>query len=235
MLVRENQAAVNAPRGRGRPQVRSDVQTRDLIVAAAARIFESEGYAAACIADVARNAGVSTKTLYRLIPTKAALFESVVADRIDRFVLEIDHDICATCDAATVIEDLAASYGLFALDPRVADINRLVLAESARFPEIGAYFHEKAVLRIREAMQRPLARLVQRGLIALDDPMEAVEMLRGMMAMDPQRAMMLGLREPPSEAEIRARARRCARIFLNGCAARPEPDCAPAASYAKSD
>ena len=33
---------------------------------------------------VARRAGVSTKTLYRLIPNKAALFEGMVTDRLDR-------------------------------------------------------------------------------------------------------------------------------------------------------
>ena len=222
MTVRENQAIVIAPRRRGRPQVRTDEETRALIVEAASRAFQSGGYAAACIADVAQDAGVSTKTLYRLIPTKAALFESVVAARIDRFVLQIDQEVCATCDAATVIADLAASYGRFALDPQVAGVNRLVLAEGAQFPEIKSYFYERAVLRVRDAMARPLARLVERGLIALDDVKEAAEMLRGMMAMEPQRAMMLGQRERPSEAEIRARARRCARFFLDGCAVRAD-------------
>ena len=38
---------------------------------------------------VARRAGVSTKTLYRLIPTKAVLFEGMVSDRLDRFVSEV--------------------------------------------------------------------------------------------------------------------------------------------------
>ncbi len=45
-------------------------------------------------------------------------------------------------------------------------------------------------------------------------------MLRGMMAMDPQRAMMLGRCDAPAEVEIRARARRCTRLFLFGCAPR---------------
>ncbi len=200
--------------------MRSDEETRSMIVEAADLAFQSKGYAAACIADVARDAGVSTKTLYRLVPTKAGLFESVVADRIDRFVMAIDQELDSQSDAAAVVEELALSYGRFALSPPVAAMNRLVLAESPQFPELRDYFYEKAVLRIKETMARPLARLVQSGLIALDDPEEAAEMLRGMMAMDPQRAMMLGLRDAPSDAEIRARARRCALLFLGGCAGR---------------
>jgi AcrR family transcriptional regulator len=35
--------------------------------------------------SVARRAGVSTKTLYWLIPNKAALFEAMITARIDRF------------------------------------------------------------------------------------------------------------------------------------------------------
>jgi len=211
------QQAVIAPRGRGRPQVRSDDETRAMIVEAAARTFQSQGYAVANIADIAQAAGVSTKTLYRLVPTKAALFESVVADRIDRFVLEVDHDACATCDALVVMENLMLSYGRFALEERTVAINRLVLAEGARFPELTAYFYEKAVQRTKAALANALGGLRDRGLIAIDDLEEAAEMMRGMMAMDPQRAIMLGIREAPSDAEIRARARHCARLFLNGC------------------
>ena len=37
---------------------------------------------------VARRAGVSTKTLYRLIPNKAALFEGMVTDRLDRLLVQ---------------------------------------------------------------------------------------------------------------------------------------------------
>jgi AcrR family transcriptional regulator len=215
----QNQQSVSA-RGRGRPQVRSDAETLRLIVEAAAQVFRVHGYAAANVADVAQSAGVSTKTLYRLVPTKAALFESVVADRIDRFVLEVDHEVCATCDAVVVLEELLTTYGRFALEERTVSINKLVLAEGGRFPEMIAYFYEKAVLRTKAAMVNVLSQLRDRGLIAIDDLEAAIDMLRGMMVMEPQRAVMLGMRDAPSDAEIVARAANCARLFLEGCGAR---------------
>ena len=73
-------------RCRGRPQVRPDDETRRIIYEAARHEFAGGGYAATSIETVARRAGVSTKTLYRLIPNKAALFEGMVSDRIDRLV-----------------------------------------------------------------------------------------------------------------------------------------------------
>jgi len=102
-------------RCRGRPQVRPDDETRQLIYEAARHEFASRGYAATSIRTVARRAGVSTKTLYRLIPNKAALFERMVSDRVDRFLSDVnlqavDHaDIDEALDEAPLGADIARS------------------------------------------------------------------------------------------------------------------------------
>src|SRR5258707_1835370 len=75
-------------RCRGRPQVRPDDETRQLVYEAARHEFAGNGYAATSMETVARRAGVSTKTLYRLIPNQAALFEGMATDRLDRFVYQ---------------------------------------------------------------------------------------------------------------------------------------------------
>jgi len=56
-----------------------------------------------------------------------------------------------------------------------------------------------------------------RGLLDLDGPVGAAGMLRGMMIMEPQRATMLRQRKAPNAKEIAARAKACAKLFLNGC------------------
>src|ERR1700730_16229544 len=68
-------AASDDKRCRGRPQVRPDDETRQIIYEAARHEFADSGYAATSMETVARRAGVSTKTLYRLGPHKAAPFE----------------------------------------------------------------------------------------------------------------------------------------------------------------
>ena len=77
-------------RFRGRPQVRPDCDTRQVIYEAARHEFADNGYAATSIERVARRAGVSTRTLYRLIPNKASLFEGMVSDRLDRTLANVD-------------------------------------------------------------------------------------------------------------------------------------------------
>jgi len=205
-------------RSRGRPQLRSDKETLALILEAAGQEFQASGYEATCIADVAERAGVSTKTLYRLVPTKADLFASVISDRIERFVPEIDFAALDSLDAASAIERMLTVFGGLTLEPRTIELTRLVIGECRAFPEVGAAFYENAIRRTSQAMEDGLRRLCARGLLCVDDVADAVSMLRGMMILEPQRAAMLGQREPPSSEEISARARRCAQVFLNGCA-----------------
>ena len=69
-------------RCRGRPQVRSDEETKTVILSAAEEQFRKDGYASASISDIAKAAGVSTKTLYRLFPAKPDLFSDVISMRI---------------------------------------------------------------------------------------------------------------------------------------------------------
>jgi AcrR family transcriptional regulator len=212
--------AAGARRPRGRPRVRADETTLRLLVEAAAQEFQANGYAATCIADVARRAGVSTKTLYRLIPTKAELFRRVLGERTGRFVLELDADALDYDQPAGVLERVLIAYATLTLENRTIAMNRLVLGECANFPEIASSFYQDAILRTGNAMESFLRRLCERGAIVLDDPQEATGLLRGMMIMEPQRAAMLGLHDTPNEREIARRAQRCARLFLDGCAAR---------------
>src|ERR1700743_3671873 len=80
--LEQEDPCIEARRGRGRPQARCDEETRAVIFDAARSEFAVRGYAATNMESVARRAGVSTKTLYRLIPNKAALFEGMVSDRL---------------------------------------------------------------------------------------------------------------------------------------------------------
>ena len=78
----DQDATTEARRGRGRPQARPDDETRAVILESARHEFASSGYAATNMESVARRAGVSTRTLYRLIPNKAAVFEAMLTERI---------------------------------------------------------------------------------------------------------------------------------------------------------
>jgi AcrR family transcriptional regulator len=188
-----------------------------MIIEAAAQEFQANGYAATNICAVAQRAGVSTKTLYRLVPTKADLFGCVVIDRTTRFILAIDHEAVGQLDLAAGLERVLVAYGSLTLSEEVIAMNRLVIGECERFPEIASTFYRSAIMPVNAAIERWLRRCRDQGLIRLDDVSVASGMLRGMMTMEPQRLAILGQRAAPDEAEIVARAKLCARLFLDGC------------------
>jgi AcrR family transcriptional regulator len=155
--------------------------------------------------------------MYRLIPTKADLFKSVVSDRIRRFMLEFDADGLDALPLTEALERMLIAYGTLTLSEETIAMNRLVYGELDRFPEIAATFFEVAVRRTSKAMAGWLRHQCERGLIKLEDAYAAAGMLRGMMIMEPLRAVMLGQQAIPNPEEIAARAKYCARLFLDGC------------------
>ena len=208
---------VATKRPRGRPPVRSDDETRRLIADAARHEFLVRGFVGACVDDIAKSAGVSKKTLYRLIPTKADLFRASVTDRIARFMLAIDDESLGSHDVAVALERLLTEYGNLALSSETIAIQKLAIAEVDRFPELAASFYADAIQVTHAAMAKFLVKQRALGALELDDPYAAAGMLRGMMVMEPQRSVMFGRGPLLTPAEIAERARTCVRLFLGGC------------------
>jgi len=207
-------------RCRGRPQVRPDDETRQVIYEAARHEFAGGGYAATSMETVARRAGVSTKTLYRLIPNKASLFDGMVTDRLDRSLASVD---LQAVDHAEIEEALCAALLACAeltLDEEVIALQRMVLQEAGKLSDIAGIFYRNGIQRITAALADWLRAQQKRGLIDLDDADEAAGMLLGMVASAPRRAVMFGGLPLPSRSQVKARVRRCAVLFLRGCQAR---------------
>jgi AcrR family transcriptional regulator len=212
-------------RCRGRPQLRADDETRHLIFEAARHEFAANGYAATSMESVARRAGVSTKTLYRLIPNKAAVFEGMMIDRLQRFAVEVSLHPADDSDLEQALVQALMVCADLALDEEVIALQRMVLQESGKSSDNlkssdnARTFYTRAIQRTGAALADWLRIEQQRGRIALDDVDEAAGMLLGMVASAPRRAALFGGVPLPSRPEIEARVRRCAALFLRGCQA----------------
>jgi AcrR family transcriptional regulator len=209
-----------ARRGRGRPQARPDEETRSVILEAARHEFASRGYAATSMERVAQAAGISTKTLYRLIPNKAALFEAMITDRIDRFSSVVRLRACDGTNIEAALNEALIACGELILDGEVIALQRMIIGESEQFPDIAATFYQKAIRRTESTLSGWLKAQAERGLIMIDNAAEAAGMLLGMLAFQPQRAVLFGRAPAPGRKELERRARVVAQLFLTGCAPR---------------
>jgi AcrR family transcriptional regulator len=138
-------------RCRGRPQVRRDDETRQVIYEAARNEFAAGGHAATSIGAVARRAGVSTKTLYRLIPNKAALLKSMVSDRLDRLVSELNLRAADHTDIQEALSEALMVCADLALDGEVIALQRMVLQEPGKCCENAGMYYTNGIERARGA------------------------------------------------------------------------------------
>jgi AcrR family transcriptional regulator len=205
-------------RGRGRPQARCDEETRGVIFEAARHEFAVSGYAATSMDSVAGRAGVSTKTLYRLVPNKAALFEGMITSRIDAFASVVRVRACDGSDIKGALREALVVWGELILDGEVIALQRLILADGEKFPEIAETFYHKAIRRTEHTLANWLKAQSERGLIKVNDAETAAGMLLGMLVFQPQRAVLFGHAPPPDRAELERRAEMVAELFLRGCA-----------------
>ena len=205
-------------RGRGRPQARCDEDTRAIIFEAARHEFAANGYAATCMDGVARRAGISTKTLYRLIPNKAALFEAMITDRIDTFASVVRLRACDGSDIEKALREALIVCGELILDPDVIALQRMILGDSEKFPEVAETFYHKAIRRTERTLASWLQAQNERGLIKIDDAETAAGMLLGMLVFQPQRAVMFGNAPTLTREQLVQRAQSVTALFLRGCA-----------------
>jgi AcrR family transcriptional regulator len=211
-------ACAEVRRGRGRPQARCDDETRAVIFEAARLEFAASGYAATSMDSVARRAGVSTKTLYRLIPNKAALFEAMITDRIDTFASVVRLKACDGRDVEKALREALIVCGELVLDGDVISLQRVILGDSEKFPEIAETFYHKAIRRTERTLANWLQAQSERGLIKIDDAEASAGMLLGMLVFQPQRAALFGHAPPPTREQLEERAKAVAALFLRGCA-----------------
>lgn len=188
-----------------------------MIYEAARHEFAANGYAATSTENVARRAGVSTKTLYRLLPNKAALFEEMVSDRLDRFLSDFSLHVAEDTDIETGLNAALMACAELTLDPEVIALQRIILQEAGQFPDLASTFYNNGIARTAAALSRWLRVQARRGLIDLDNVDEAAGFLIGMVAFAPQRATLYGGVPLPSRAQVKARVRKCVTLFLRGC------------------
>jgi len=204
-------------RCRGRPQLRPDDETRQIIYDAARHEFAANGYAASSTEAVARRAGISTKTLYRLIPNKAALFEAMVSDRLDRLLLDVNLQAADDVDFETALNAALLACANLSLDQEVVALQRTVLQEANQFSDLAATFYRNGIARLIAALAGWLRVQIERGKIELDDPDDTAGVLIGMVASAPQRAAIYGGVPLPSRSQIERRVKTCVSLFLRGC------------------
>lgn len=164
----------------GGPSVNLDPK-RQTILRHARKAFVSEGYAATKIEPIARDAGVSTVTLYTLFDGKAQLFAAVIEDAAEDFARQMTMGRLLEGDARQQLTGFAEIYADFMSDPFVRSVFRLVMAERPRFQAVARRFFDQGRATFGARLISLLVALSKAGsLRPIDQPSWAAGHLMGM-------------------------------------------------------
>lgn len=151
---------------------------RGAILAAATELFLRDGFEPTSMDEVARTAAVSKQTIYHHFGNKEMLFAAIIRDRsqglLDTTAFEASGDVRA------VLRGLGRYLIELALRPSSLALHRLIIGESARFPELGQIAYECGARPSVQALARYLAGQSHHGVLAVDDPDFAAEQFFGL-------------------------------------------------------
>ncbi|WP_435744784.1 TetR/AcrR family transcriptional regulator [Microbacterium sp. PMB16] len=146
-------------------QVAAD--NRAAILEAATQLFLELGYERTSLAKVADRAGVSKATLFKQFPTKAELFEAMVLGAGDAEDTEVAEPPAGDFHSGLVV--LGMAYAEVLGRPRMADLIRAVITESARFPELRDQTFNFGTLPVLRALRAFLESNNASGMTHIDD------------------------------------------------------------------
>ncbi len=139
-MSRASSAAALKPvrrRSPGRPNQQDTVALRELYLEAALRTFLARGYEGASIEEIARVAKAGKVTFYRQFGSKPELFRLVAQHAIAKVRERLQSSRAPEGAPDEVLPELIERLFTALTDPEYIAVLRLVIAENARFPELG--------------------------------------------------------------------------------------------------
>jgi len=219
-----DQPTVGSPRV-GRPRRGTEAARSDCLIAAATRVFLRDGYGSASIDKVAREAGISTRTIYERFRNKADLLVSVISRLVERDM--------ATVFATAELDRLEVRQALLAIgetitgracDPEAAALFRIVAAEAQRFPALAQKMRASTKTRVVSAIATYFRGQIQKGNLRLGEPERCAALFMQMVCAEVHECFLFGSPEEISKLDFRAHLNQVIDIFLNGAAPRRAAD-----------
>src|SRR6478672_11040549 len=146
-----------------------------LILRGARRAFLAAGFGAVSMDAVAREAGVSKATVYAHFGSKEDLFGAVVADVAEERFAGFSARELDPRDIEASLNTIARRFLDLVLSPEAVAVNRIIIGEVTRFPELGEVFWQAGPERNRTQIEGFLQRAVEAGTLVIDDVRLAAE------------------------------------------------------------
>jgi len=177
---------------------------REAITNAATELFVRHGYDATSMELIATEAQVSRQTIYNQFESKEALFRAIISALADEAVVPLAEAVRKGSSARATLLRLARSILATALRPSTLAMHRLVVAEAARFPELGRVIYGAGAARAIAQLADFLQHQTQLGHLQVTRPDIAAEQFFAMVASFQQFRALMSVEPLPGQAEAQA-------------------------------
>lgn len=175
-----------------------------------------KGYAGTSMSGLLATLGGSKATLWGYFRSKEELFAAVLDDATAAYRRELAQCLEPSGDLAEGLTGFCRSFLHRILSPDALALWRLVAAESARLPQVGAIFYERAAATTERALSAFLSEHMDMGELRREDPTRAARVVISLCT-GHQHRLLWGIEQPtPERIEVEAAA--AASIFLRAYA-----------------
>jgi TetR/AcrR family transcriptional regulator, mexJK operon transcriptional repressor len=188
-------------------------ERREAILDIAERSFLEQGYDRTTMSGIAEAMGGSKGTLWSYFDSKEALFEAA----IERVATQFRADLITALDPRGAPEvglyNFTETFIRKITGPDSIAIQRVVISECPRFPELGRIFYDRAAGVTRDLLAQYIAAHMAGGALRQGDPHKAGNMLISLCSGGPFQRVLWGV-EPCTEAMILEEAANAVAYFL---------------------
>lgn len=211
------------PRPRpGRPTRAQAAQRHAQLLDRALDVFLKYGYELATIEQIIGSIGMHKSTVYKLYTDKKALFRASMRRAITRWKQPVAAlRAVETDDLEATLIAVARLLMMNSVSPVALKLQRIIIAESFRVPEITQTYWEKGVRSSVEHVTQLFARRARRGEILVDQPELIAHGFLALTVGLMTRMILLGTRI--DQRGIDRRIRLYVRLFLDGIRPQRKP------------
>jgi AcrR family transcriptional regulator len=182
-------------------EARSDSHKRRQIVDGACRVFLAQGFDAASMGAIAREAGVSKGTLYVYFKSKEELFETIVQQQCQQQAEQI-FTLNEAADVDVELRRVGEELTRFLCRPGGMPALRTIIAIADRMPELGARFYQSGPARGIASVKRYLESKVAAGILRPHDcEVAAAQFIDSCLSLT-FKPLLFNSAGPPSDAQI---------------------------------
>ncbi len=184
------------------------------VLETAGSLFLEKGFAGTSMDEVARQAGVSKQTVYSYFSSKEQLFAAAIRQKVEERRLDTALAELQTHTLETDLMTVGAVYADLLYSEGAVAVQRILVSEAAKGPELATIFWESGPLEMRARLVDFLKTWVDQGELEIDDLTQAARLFMLLLKGELHFSLTIGLLQQVSPQEIQGQVALAVKAFL---------------------